>query len=579
MKKGTLITKKIPWHFILTYLFLSIGICVAGYFYFVFQEKDYKVEKQNELSAIADLKVSQIAGWRKERIGNAEVIFHNPLIRPYIQQWLEKKTPELKQKIKTYMESLQKYHQYKSVILLNTKGNVQLAVPDEKEVIEPEAQRLVAEAINTKKTVFSDFYQNTTTNTICLSLIVPLVVQQSHDTFPIGALLLHIDPYIFLYPLIQLWPTPSPTAETLLVRREGNEVVFLNELRHRKGTALTLKFSINDKQLPAVLAVKGVQGVVEGTDYRGVPVLAATRAIPDSRWFIVSKIDEEEIHAPIHRHFLVVSIVVGLLIIGSGLIIYLFWRKRAEEALQERLMLIDRAKLEWESTVDSIPQIICLIDKQGYILRTNRTVEQWNLGKVVSVKAKTLHELLHPSCTDSTCYLETFWSHAREELKHGRSTECEVNDRLIGRHLHVQVQPISPKMYREGKEIDSYAVIIIYDITKRRQQEDAVEQIRHQNELILNSAGEGILGVDLQGNHTFVNPSAARMLGYEDEELIGRHSHTIWHHLKADGSPYPEKECPIYAAYKDGAVHHVRDEVFGKKMAQVFQWHTRALLF
>ena len=120
-------------------------------------------------------------------------------------------------------------------------------------------------------------------------------------------------------------------------------------------------------------------------------------------------------------------------------------------------------------------------------------------------------------------------------------------------------------MYRKVEKIDSYAAIVIYDITERKQQEDAVEQIRHQNELILNSAGEGILGVDLQGNHTFVNPSAARMLGYEVEELIGRYSHTIWHHSKADGSPYPEKECPIYAAYKDGAVHHVRNEVFWKK--------------
>ena len=452
MKKGTLIIKKIPWQFVITYLVLSIGICVAGYLHFVSHKKEHKVEKENELSAIADLKVSQIVSWRKERIGDAEVVFYNPLIRPYIQQWLEKKTPELKQKIKIYMESLQKYHQYKSVILLNTRGDVQLAVPDEKEVIEPEAQRLVVEAIHTKKTVFSDLYQNTTTNTICLSLVVPLLVQQSHETFPIGAILFRIDPYTFLYPLIQSWPTPSMTSETLLVRQEGDKVVFLNELRHRSGTALTLKFPINDTQLPAALALGGSQRVIEGPDYRGVPVLAATRAIPDSPWFIVSKVDKEEIYAPIHRNFWVVSIVVGLLIIGSGLIIGLFWRKRVAEALQERLMLIDRAKLEWESTVDSIPQLICLIDKQGYILRTNRTVEHWNLGKVVSVKAKTLHKLLHPGCTDSSCYLETFWSKAWEELTHGRSTECEVNDRLIGRHLHVQVRPISPKCIEKLKK-------------------------------------------------------------------------------------------------------------------------------
>jgi len=95
--------------------------------------------------------------------------------------------------------------------------------------------------------------------------------------------------------------------------------------------------------------------------------------------------------------------------------------------------------------------------------------------------------------------------------------------------------------------------------------EKKIERLRRQNELILNSAGEGIFGLDKQGRHTFVNPSAARMLGYEVEELTGQHSHAIWHHSKADGSPYPEEECPIYSAYQDGSVQHVRNEVFWKK--------------
>jgi PAS domain S-box-containing protein len=55
------------------------------------------------------------------------------------------------------------------------------------------------------------------------------------------------------------------------------------------------------------------------------------------------------------------------------------------------------------------------------------------------------------------------------------------------------------------------------------------------------------------------------MLGYEVGELIGQYSHAIWHHSKTDGSPYPAEECPIYAAYKDGSVHHMRNEVFWKK--------------
>ena len=103
------------------------------------------------------------------------------------------------------------------------------------------------------------------------------------------------------------------------------------------------------------------------------------------------------------------------------------------------------------------------------------------------------------------------------------------------------------------------------EVQERRKTEEAIEKLRRQNELILTSADEGILGLDLDGNHTFVNPSAARLLGYENWELIGNSSHETWHHSKTDGTPYPKEECPIYKAYKDGIVHRVRDEVFWRR--------------
>jgi PAS domain S-box-containing protein len=94
---------------------------------------------------------------------------------------------------------------------------------------------------------------------------------------------------------------------------------------------------------------------------------------------------------------------------------------------------------------------------------------------------------------------------------------------------------------------------------------ETLERLRRQNELILNSAGEGIYGLDLLGNTTFVNPAAARMLGWDIEELIGKPMHAVLHHSKPDGSPYPADECPIYAAFKDGRVRKSDDEVFWRK--------------
>jgi two-component system sensor kinase FixL len=114
--------------------------------------------------------------------------------------------------------------------------------------------------------------------------------------------------------------------------------------------------------------------------------------------------------------------------------------------------------------------------------------------------------------------------------------------------------------------LDTTSILAILKIfAGRAEAEFQRQRVERDLKQILDSAGEGIYGVDLSGNATFVNPAGARMVGYEVEELIGKNAHAIQHHSKPDGSPYPEAECPIYAAFKDGKVHHETDEVFWKK--------------
>src|SRR4030043_1011919 len=117
-------TSKIPYHLIIIFLILAAGIGVSGYLYDEKQKEIIKKDKQDDLSAIADLKVSQIVNWRKERMGGARVIFENHLIIPHIQQFLKKQiVPAYKKEILIWMESLQENYRYKSIILLDKKGN------------------------------------------------------------------------------------------------------------------------------------------------------------------------------------------------------------------------------------------------------------------------------------------------------------------------------------------------------------------------------------------------------------------------------------------------------------------------
>ena len=109
-------------------------------------------------------------------------------------------------------------------------------------------------------------------------------------------------------------------------------------------------------------------------------------------------------------------------------------------------------------------------------------------------------------------------------------------------------------------------VILLATIVDNRIEESVeLERLRSQQQLILDSAGEGIYGLDREGRITFSNGASTSILGWKAEDVLGRFSHEIHHHSHADGSKYPRDDCPIYASIQDGEVHRVEHEVF---------WHT-----
>lgn len=102
-------------------------------------------------------------------------------------------------------------------------------------------------------------------------------------------------------------------------------------------------------------------------------------------------------------------------------------------------------------------------------------------------------------------------------------------------------------------------------LTEWQRVERVFRDIERENRLILRAAGEGIYGVNADGKTTFVNPVAERILGWSANELLGKDMHSVVHHAHADGSCYPPQQCPIYAAFRDGVVHKVENEVFWHK--------------
>lgn len=86
-----------------------------------------------------------------------------------------------------------------------------------------------------------------------------------------------------------------------------------------------------------------------------------------------------------------------------------------------------------------------------------------------------------------------------------------------------------------------------------------------QQAMILAATGDGVYGIDKNGNTMFSNPAAEHLTGFSAEDMHGKPSHALIHHSHADGTHYPNYECPIYAAFNDGKVHRINDEVFWHK--------------
>ncbi len=149
-------------------------------------------------------------------------------------------------------------------------------------------------------------------------------------------LALRISPQEYLYPLIKEWPTPSRTSETLIIRKDGNDALFLNDLKFHKDAALNLRIPLTSEDVPAVRAVLGQSGIVEGIDYRGVSVIADVRAVPDSPWFLVARMDMEEVYAPLKERLGFMILLIGVLLAGAGASVGFVWRQQSNRFYQEQ---------------------------------------------------------------------------------------------------------------------------------------------------------------------------------------------------------------------------------------------------
>jgi PAS domain S-box-containing protein len=305
----------------------AVGFIVLGIIYYRYEVQHLENERYEVLSSIAKVKSDAIQDWRRRRIADAHRVSLSPLARREIAHLLQyPKDPSARANLQIQLNLNRRKGIYEDALFLDTQGNILLSDNPNPAPVDQVTIKAMEVSLNDRTAVLSDFFR-TPGGPICIDAVAPILDDSGQ---PIAMVVLRTNAADFLYPFIQTWPTPSKTAETLLVCRDGDSALFLNELRHNPDAALTLRFPLAATHVPGVQAVLGNYGRFRGGDYRGVDVLAFSQPVSLSPWSIVAKIDAEEILAEVRYRAGVVAIIVFLMILISAGLIIIVYQKRQE---------------------------------------------------------------------------------------------------------------------------------------------------------------------------------------------------------------------------------------------------------
>lgn len=136
--------------------------------------------------------------------------------------------------------------------------------------------------------------------------------------------------------------------------------------------------------------------------------------------------------------------------------------KNLPEGIQQA---IARAKLDWESTADSLPLLVCLVDERRQALRVNRIIEAWQLGRVNEVVGRDMHQLLHPHGCKDACLLGAQLREAWRRVQDGEPLEFEITDSILQRTLSVSLRPVTTDALVRRSDGQVRAVMVVADVT------------------------------------------------------------------------------------------------------------------
>ncbi len=522
-QSGDLIRLPRLWGPLVVFLVLALGIGFAGYAYHKHEEEALVAETQKALASIAELKIRQIAEWRDEQIRDAVVAAKDhTMVAAMITLLRDPADTSARQQIVLALDTLKRVYRYQQVMVLDLKGQPRVAASGDAAVTGKNMTHEVQEVVQTRAPLLSDLHMEAVAAPkVHLDLLAPLHAEDGAQQI-IGFLLIRINPEQFLFPLIQSWPVPSESAESLLVRREGDRVLFLNALRNRDDPAMSLSFPLAEPALPAARVARGESGALRGIDYRGTRVLAFAKSVPSTPWFLVAKIDEEEALAASRTPRLFLGAFIGVMVLASGLAAALLFNHQRADAYRQ-LVQLQAERLDTQEALRKSQEILHLAQEAAnagsweWDLRTNENYWSEELWKLYGLEPHSCEpsydawlQTIHPDDRQKAESAVRQAADARTEIY----TEWRVSHSGSGeRWLMSRGQPV----YDERGDTVRY-VGIVMDITERKRTEMALRQWADA----FTYCAHGIaLGAPSTNTILTCNPAYAAMRGRTVEEISG----------------------------------------------------------
>ncbi len=514
MNKGTISTGR-TW--ILLSILISITITLGGFLYYSVEKNKIRLEKYDEIASVAQLKAGQIQSWRSERIEDVEIISKSRLYVDAILNLLNSPSDERLRKTVNDRLALEKNPTfYSDAFILDTTGRRLISIKTSS-FVDPSEDNSFREVVLKGEPVMSDLFRGVN-GKVHVDAMAP-IIDKAHKVAAV--VVLQSDADNFLYPLIDSWPIPSRSAETLLLERRNDSIVFLTKLRYSLNSAFSLRMPLTLKTLPAVQAALGGTGMFEGEDYRGVRVLADLRPVQNTPWFMISKVDEDEILSEAYyRGEVVILSVVLFLGISVTATAYTYRRRQAGIYREMYHAELERKEIEEEfkATLYSIGDGVITTDINGLVRHMNPVAESLTGWTEHEANSKPLDDIFRIVSEETRSSIKF---PVDRILTEGRVIGLANHTLLVSRDGIERPIADSGAALRDESGNVNGVVLIFRDQTKEREAERKLRESEENYREIFNSTGDAIFIDDASsGRMVDVNNAVLKMYGYAAKEEI-----------------------------------------------------------